>query len=231
MSINTVVRYRIRPDRIPAWENALADIAKRAHEESDPIRYLCAQVQGGELSSYDIVLPGETVSEAATREPAPALIARLFNSKEAARVMADTSGSILSAQSTILRDRPELGYPDEAGGGEMAAAVVTTAVVRPGHQEAVEELFRKVAEAIPKTGDVRRFSTWQPLIGDMRALHAVRPVRAFADLDQIGPIDELLVQAFGPAEGGLVYRAAGEGLESLTSQLMVLRADLSRVPE
>ncbi|MBW2695404.1 MAG: hypothetical protein JRE70_02955 [Deltaproteobacteria bacterium] len=231
MAINTVVRYRVRPDRIPVWESALGDIAKRAQEESEPIRYFCAQVQGGELGCYDIVLPGESVAEAASRDPAPALIARLFDSKEAMRIMADTSGSILGAESSILRDRPELAYPDDEGRSDLLAAVVTTAIVRPGHREPVEELFRKVAEAIPKTGESRRFTAWQPLIGDLRALYAVRPVRAWSELNEVGPLDDLLNQAFGAAEGGLIFRAAGEGLESLTSELVVLRPELSRLPD
>jgi hypothetical protein len=231
MAINTVVRYRIRPDRIPVWESALADITKRANEANDAVHYFCAQIQGGELGGYDIVLPGETVAEAASRDPAPALIARLFDSEEAARIMADTSGSILGAESSILRDRPELAYPEDEGRSDLLAAVVTTAIVRPGHREAVEELFRKVAEAIPKTGDARRFSAWQPLIGDMRALYAVRPVHEWSDLDEVGTVDGLLDQAFGAAEGGLIFRAAGEGLESLTSELLLLRPDLSRRPE
>ena len=38
---------------------------------------------------------------------------------------------------------------------------------RPGHADALEELVRKVAEAIPKVDDPARISTWQSYFGDM----------------------------------------------------------------
>jgi hypothetical protein len=206
----------------------LAAIAKRADEKNDPTLYGCWQVHGGEQGVYDIVLPSESFSEAASREPAPALIHRLFGDQDGPRIMEQTSGAIESAESMILRDRPELSYPSDHDPSHMIAAVVTQLEMRPGHREACEELVRKVAEAIPKTDDIRRFTAMQPLIGDMRRLYAVRSIFDWKELDTATPIEQLLNQAFGIAEGGLVFRAAGEGLESLTSELLVRRQDLSR---
>jgi hypothetical protein len=231
MSITTVIRYQIRPDKLIVWENALTEIATRAEEESDPLSYTCLQVQGGPLGRFYITLDDDSLADAAARQPAPALIARLFEEGEARRIVQETSSAIEAAESIILRDRPELSYSADQESRPLQAAWVTTMVVAPGHRDACEELLRKVAEAIPKTDDVRRFTAYQPMIGDMREMIAVRPVYELAELDQVVPVEELLNQAFGSAEGGLIFRAAMEGVEQLTSELLLMRRDLSRISQ
>ena len=106
-------------------------------------------------------------------------------------------------------------------------SVVTVLRVRPGHQDAAEELIRKLAEAIPKVDDPARLITYQSVIGDLRTLWTVRPIASLADLDrQLAPND-LLNKAFGSGEGGLIGRAGMEALESVERSILVLRADLS----
>lgn len=228
MSITTVVRYQIRPDKLVAWQSALAEIATRAEEKSDPLEYLCLQVQGGPLGAFYVSLAGESMAEAAAREPAPALIARLFDAADAERVLATTTAAIESAESVMLQDRPDLSYPADQESRTMLAGVATTLVVSPGHRDTCEELLRKVAEAIPKIDDVRRFTAYQPLIGNLREFVAFRPIYDLTELDQALPVEQLLNQAFGPAEGGLIFRGAMEGIESLQSELLTPRWDLSR---
>lgn len=227
MSILSVVRYQLRPEKSAVWEGAVAKIAKRAGEKKDRLHWGCAQVAGGELGAFQIVIPAESFAEAAGRETPAALIGRLFDAKEAERLVADSSSAITGLSSAILRERPELGYASEETRRQPVAAVVTRMIVRPGHRDACEELLRKIAEAIPKTDDIRRFRVYQPLVGDLRLLAAVRPIFALAELDEATSVEELLHQAFGMAEGGLVFRAGLEGAEALTSELLLMRPDLS----
>jgi hypothetical protein len=228
MSILTVARYHIKPDKIMDFENGLLEVTNRANEAEDPLFWTTAQVVGGPMGAYDLVLPRETMAEAGSAETAPVLVARLFDASRAQEILATLGSAIASVESSIIHDRPELSYPSEREPGQMLAAVVTQAIMRPGHRDAAEELMRKVAEAIPKTGDVRRFTCYQPLIGNLRELAAVRPVYEWSQLDEATPVDELLNQAFGAGEGGLVFRQGMEAFESLQSELARVRRDLSR---
>jgi hypothetical protein len=106
-------------------------------------------------------------------------------------------------------------------------SVVTVLRARPGHQDAAEELLRKISEAIPKVDDPARIVSYQTLIGDLRTYWTVRPIRSLADLDQQLPPGELLTKAFGVAEGGLISRSGTEALEQVERSIMLLRPDLS----
>ena len=68
MSILSVVRYQLRPEKSAVWEGAVAKIAKRAGEKKDRLHWGCAQVAGGELGAFQIVIPAESFAEAAGRE-------------------------------------------------------------------------------------------------------------------------------------------------------------------
>jgi hypothetical protein len=170
------------------------------------------------------------VAEAAGRDDVPTLLLRLYGEKKGAERLAEASECIAAAESMILRDRPDLSYPADEG-TLPTALVVTRITVLPGQQDACEELIRKIAEAVPKTDDPRRFTTWQALVGDLRTLGSVRSVAELEELDAALPPAELLEQAFGPAEGGLIYRAGLEAIEDIRAELCVPRPELSHLPQ
>ena len=150
--------------------------------------------------------------------------------QEGSEILERMGSCIQSAQSQILRDRPELSYPADEG-VQPEALLITNAIVRPGHQAAAEELIRKIAEAVPKTGDARRFTVYQPLVGNLRAIGSLRQLATLSELDNAQPLEDLLVQAFGASEGGLIYRSGSEAMESLEAELAVPRVDLSNPPQ
>ena len=59
-------------------------------------------------------------------------------------------------------------------------------------------------------GDPARLVTRQVIFGEMASYWTQRPLRSLADLDEQLPATELLNQAFGHAEGGLLW-PAGKG--------------------
>ena len=226
MPILTVTRYEVRPDAIAAWEEDVQRLSERAREKEDATRWRTSQVAAGRLGAYYVALQSDTVEEAAGRDPAPILFQRLFGEKEGAKMAARAAGCLTQAETQVLRDRPDLSYPPEEG-REAIAFVITRMTVRGGRQDAAEELIRKVAEAVPKAGEDRRFTVLQPLLGDMREIAAVRPIYQLSELDDAAPVSDLLGRAFGASEGGLIFRAGTEALESLQSELALVRPDLS----
>jgi hypothetical protein len=217
-------------DKQAEWLEQMAETAARAREQDEAIRWNTSQVAGGELGCFYVGLQSESLAEAAGRDDVPALLGRLFGEEKGAKRLAHAAACLASAETMMLRDRPDLSYPAEEG-AVPAALVVTRITVRPGQQDACEELLRKIAEAVPKTGDPRRFTTWQPLIGDLRTVGSVRSVGHLDELDQVLPPPELLEQAFGPAEGGLIYRAGLEAIEDIRAELCLPRPELSNPPQ
>ena len=99
--------------------------------------------------------------------------------------------------------------------------------VRPGRQEAYEELVRKLAEAIPKLDDPARMITFQPLVGELSGWWTVRPVDDLAELDAQRTPQDLLHEAFGAGEGGLIWRGGLDAIEDARRDIVVYREDLS----
>src|SRR5262249_42521824 len=90
----------------------------------------------------------------------------------------------------------------------------------------VEELIRKVGQAIPKQKDPRHFTAYHTVLGDLQTYWAAVPLTDVAELDAMMPLPELLTKAFG-AEGALTYRNGINALERMERQLTVLRPELS----
>ena len=86
---------------------------------------------------------------------------------------------------------------------------------------------RKVAEAIPKLDDSARIMSYQTIFGDLSQYWTVRPLESMADLDRQLPAAELLTQAFGPAEGGLIFRTGLEAMARVEREMVVYRPELS----
>lgn len=182
----------------------------------------------GETPAYHFVSRSDDFAGLMARGTPPELIERVLGAKEAAEFL-ERSGELgVAMQQTISTERPELSYPPEAGNAaELPFAMVTLIRARPGGQEAIEELLRKLAEAIPKVDDPARLITHATLIGDLRTLWTVRPLRALADLDAQRMPMQLLNDAFGPAEGGLFWRTAMGAIEEAHRSITVYRPDLS----
>jgi hypothetical protein len=230
MSILTVLTYTLRTEKLAQWEGAMARIVDAANQANDPMHWVYSQTVGGEANNVVLGFMDEFVAQAASRESAPEFLIRLFGAEEGVHRLAETSECIQSVESMMLRDRPDLSYP--ADRAELPVAFVTTQVTfRPERQEECEELIRKIAEAVPKVGEPRNFTIYQPVIGNMRQIGSVRPIFELSQLDEVLPLSQLLSEAFGAAEGGVIYRTGMESIEEMRTRLLRVRPELTRRPE
>jgi hypothetical protein len=204
----------------------IRQIAERAQQKRDAYQWRTHQVLIGNTGTIHFTSEVAEFAALARRDPTPqALVIRLFGEAQGIKLLDELSACSISTRSVIGRDRPDLSYPPAERDAPMA--VVTVLRVRPGYQDAAEELVRKIAEAIPKIDDPARLVTFQSVVGDLRTFWTVRPIGSLADLDaQLQPMD-LLTKAFGAAEGGLIVRSGMEALESVERSITLLRRDLS----
>ena len=227
MPLTSVLSVQVRPDRFAQYEELVRDLAANAVKQLDAFHWTAHQTAYGELGALHFVSEDPDYAAIAARGDTRELILRVLGGDRGAKAMGKMLECIISQQATISADRPELSYPPEQVDRIFAAGVVTRIRVRPGGQDALEELIRKIAEAIPKVGDSARMLSYQVLVGMMGSYWTVRPLEDLSELDDQLPPAELLDQAFGAAEGGLIYRAGLEAIQEVRRQIVTYRQDLS----
>lgn len=233
MSLVHVLTVRPRPDKIRQYDDVVHRIAERARSSGEPFRWSTHQTLHGAPPAYHFVSEAADWSSLSAHDmTAVAVVMRLFGSKDGQRIRDELSECACESESLIGRDRPDLSYvtdEPELERGRAPWSVVTRVVARPGHQDAAEELIRKIAEAIPKLDDPTRIQTYQVVVGPMRGYWTVRPLLGLGDLDAQTMPGELLTKAFGPGEGGLLFRAGTEAIEDSVRTIAKLRPELSNL--
>jgi hypothetical protein len=209
------------------YEELVRNLAARAVDKREAFHWAAHQTAYGELGTLHFVSEDPDFAGMAARGNTQELILRVLGEAEGAKTMASLLECVVSQRVTISLDRPELSYPSEQIDRIFPAAVVTQIRARPGGQEALEELIRKISEAIPKVGDPSRLMCYQVMVGTLSEYWTARPLEDLSELDDQLPPAELLDQAFGAAEGGLIYRTGLEAIEEVKRQIVVYRQDLS----
>ena len=227
MPLTSILSVQVRPDRIAQYEELIRNLASRAVEQKDAFHWTAHQTTYGDLGTLHFVSVDPDFAGIAERGNTPELILRVLGEEQGAKAMASMLECTMSQQATISLDRPELSYPPEQTDRIFPAAVVTQIRARSGGQDAVEELIRKIAEAIPKVGDPSRIVSYQVMVGMLSEYWTMRPLEDLSELDDQLPPAELLDQAFGAAEGGLIFRTGLEAIEEVRRQIVVYRQDLS----
>jgi hypothetical protein len=230
MPLTNVLSIQIRPERTQRYEEMLRGLAEKAVQKQDPGHYTTHQTAIGELGQVHFVSQDDDWQGLGARGTPEGVVMRVLGEKEGRRWQQEGFECAQSARQEVSIDRPDLSYPPEETRALHPAAVITLLRVRPGRQDACEELIRKVAEAISKVGDPARIITYQTLLGNLAQYWTVRPIQGLHDLDQQTPPPELLNQAFGPAEGGLIYRSGIDAIEEARREVVIYRPDLSNPP-
>jgi len=231
MTIDRVTTITLRPERAQAFQEQVAELAEAAVDKNERWRWTAHQVLFGEGMRIHFASRAESFEQIEREGRIEALWTRVLGEASGAKAMRRADEAIAQIQQTISIPRPDLSYMEDVGSpDEYPYAVVTTARARPGRFEGCEELIRKVAEAIPKVGDAGRIMTYQVMFGRMGSYWTVRPLSDLSDLDRQLPATELLNQAFGHAEGGLLWRSGSEAIEEGDREVVAYVPELSNPP-
>ena len=230
MPLTAVNSVTLRPDRRLEFEEAVAELAKRAGEKGERWRWTAHQVLFGDNRNLHFVYDADDFEAIEGLGTVDELWQRVLGQKRGAEANRIADSAVETGQHTISMERPDLSYPPDAENRAAPYAVVTLVRVRPGGAEAAEELIRKIAEAIPKTDDPARMITYEVRFGELQQLWTVRPLARLGELDAHKPAPDLLVEAFGSSEGGLVWRGGTEAIEQARREILAYREDLSNPP-
>ena len=218
---------RVRLDSLSNFEEIVANLSETARESGYERPWTAYQVIHGPVGTISFVTMHEDFKSLGAQTGPDQLFRDVLGESEGREAFTAANGCLSEIESLVAIDRPELSYTD--GAIPQPAPVLRLTIVRAtsGGQEALEELMRKVAEAIPKVDDPARFQAFQTLAGDGMQYAIATPLRELADLDAQLQAPELLNQAFGVAEGGLIFRSGREAIRELQTSISVLREDLS----
>ncbi len=231
MPLQTVTTVTVRPEGQADFLAGIAELAHAAVERDEAWRWTAHRVRVGDAQRMHFASRADSFEEIADRGPLDELWTRVLGDSKGLDRFAAVNRCIQGAENAISIDRPDLSYTEpDLRMQDHPFALVTEARARPGHAETCEELLRKVAEAIPKIDDPARMITYQTMIGELGTYYTVRPLRSIADLDRQLPTPDLLNQAFGGAEGGLIWRTGVEAVELARRQIVEFVPELSNPP-
>lgn len=217
----------VRPEKQRQYLELCNELAERAGKAHESFTWSAFSTQIGQASRMHFVTTAADFAELASRGTPEEMFVRVLGESRAVDWLAEASVCATGQQTEVSVDRPELSYTPSEAEGPPAAAIVTVAQARPGQQESCEELIRKIAEAIPKVNASGRLVTYETVIGQLGRYWTVRPIESLAELDEQLPAPQLLSQAFGAAEGGLIFRSGAEAIERVERSVVVLRPELS----
>jgi hypothetical protein len=227
MPLITVLSVQTRADRRQRYEELVQKLAEAAVSRKEKSHWTAYQTAFGRLDTIHFASTGADFAEISSRGTVVEMLQRVLGSSEAEKFMTEIGDCVVSEENSISVDRPELSYPPAEEVSTFPAAVLTVIEASPGKQEACEEVIRKIAEAIPKLDDKARLITYQTVVGNLTQYWTVRPIEELAELDGQRTPQELLIQAFGPAEGGLIYRSGLDAMTRLERNILVYRPDMS----
>lgn len=231
MALNTVLSVNVQPGAIGRYTTAIQRLAEAARSKKEPFTWGAFDTLYGEQGPIRFVSNAENFAALGKRGSVPELVARVLGATEAPRFVEEVGACVASQSLTVSIDRPDLSYVrSPLKPGELKVAAVTRALVRAGARESYEELMRKLSEAIPKLDDPSQLIVRQTVIGNVAEYVAIRPLRDLAELDAHRTPEQLLVQAFGASEGGLVFRNGGAAIEQIDRSIVGYRPELSNPP-
>jgi hypothetical protein len=228
MPLSMVNSVTLRPAFMRQFEECVTQLAAKSLDKDEPWTWTAHQPLFGNVLTLHFAYNAPDFTALAKLGTVEDLWKRVLGPKRGPELFDRCNECVEAMEHTISIDRPDLSYPpEEIDPAGYPFAVVTAVRVRPGQSDACEELIRKIAEAIPKIDDPARLITFQSIIGDLHSYWTVRPLRSIEDLDTHRPAPELLNQAFGPAEGGLLWRSGNDATLEVRREIMALRPDLS----
>ncbi len=226
MALTTILSDAVRPDRLSTYEAAVHRLAERALAKKESFEWRTYAVTAGPLGTMHFVSEAASWAALAGNGDPVDMIRRVMGDTEGATLLEQLAGCVVSERTIVGQMRADISCPPDPGQPMRPVSLVTLFRARPGGQDAVEELIRKAAQAIPAVKDPRRFLAYQTVIGDLRTYWVVTTMDSLADLDGMLPPAELLLRAFG-AEGALVHRTALDAIEQMERHVTQLRPELS----
>jgi hypothetical protein len=231
MAVNTTLSVEVQPGAIVRYTAKIAELAAAARKKREKFTWGTYQTLFGERMRLHFVSSAEGFGALQERGTPADLVGRVLGDAAAPQFLTELGSCVAAQRMTVSVDRPDLSHVrNPLPPGSVRAASVTRILVRPGARDAFEELMRRLAEAIPKMDEPLQLLTRQVVIGNLAEYLAILPLQELRELDAHRAPELLLTEAFGPGEGGHLFRTGGEAVQAIEREIVSLREELSNPP-
>ncbi|MBW2385956.1 MAG: hypothetical protein JRG92_20175 [Deltaproteobacteria bacterium] len=229
MPLISVMRQNVPGQSAAQHERLVRYIAERAREDADALKWTTRIGTGTAGRIVSFVSRVDGFAALASQEDPDVMIRRLYGEGDG-NALVEALGEATSGTSyQVLNVREDLGTQGTLLDAPAPLAVITRLRPTPSGSRGCEELIRQVTAAAGKVDDQRRYIVMQPSIGDLGTYVIAQGVTDPAQLDRQGSVPELLAEALGASEGDKAWTEGVTCIQEATSELSVLREDLSNV--
>jgi hypothetical protein len=229
MPLISVARQNVPGQSAIQHERLVRFIAQRAREDADAFKWTTRISTGVEGRVVSFVSRIDGYAALTSQEDPDVMIRRLYGEGDGNALLQSLGECVAGSSFQVLTVREDLGSQAILLDSPAPLAIVTRLRPTPSGGPGCEELIRQVAAAASKVDDQRRYIVMQPSIGDLGTYIVAQGVTDPAQLDRQGTVPELLAEALGASEGEKVWTEGLACIQEATSELSVLREDLSNL--
>ncbi len=226
MALISVLRHQVQEGAIARYERLVRYVAERAQKDDDTSPWSARVTTGASGRSIAYITTVDGFADLASREEPDAMIRRLLGEADGTAILEAIGDGVVGSQQLVATIREDLSNLAEPPTGVPMILLTRIRATRDGTL-GVEELIRKVGEAATKVGDERQTLVLQTAIGELRTYAVAQPVLDPSVLDSQATVPELLLEAFGQAEGEQIFGAGTACIEHVETELSLARPDLS----
>ncbi len=230
MALISVLRQQVQGGSVARHERLVRFVAERARNDGDTARWSTRISNGSAGRSISFISSVEGFAAMAAEEAPDAMIRRLFGEADGEALLGAIGEGVVAEASLLMRAREDLGAGVLQLDAPPPLALVTRLRPTPTGVAACEDLIRKVIEAAAKVDEERRYNVAVPVVGELGTYTVAQGVSDPAQLDQQADVPDLLIEAFGEAEGQQIFTDGVAGIQEAQTELSLLREDLSNLP-
>lgn len=220
-------KYVVKPGTNDKFEEVIKKFKEAVNKTKAPYRWLVSQSFVGAGNSYNIVVPFTSWGTFSKQRD---VIKEAYSKHEADRILGLLEKSVVKEKVMSYTFNADASRPLPAGTTE-AAVLLYYIKVKQGMGPQFQEFAKQVKEATDATAPDAHSEFFNPGIGADSYL-VVIPVKDLKDLDKPDkPLMQRMTEHFGKEKGAKLMQQGFATVESLKSQLQMVRPDLALPPE
>jgi hypothetical protein len=223
-----VTTITVKPSGVSDFEDYIKKINAGATKIAAPGQtYFFAMGRGGRSFTYFAVNPFDKWSELDTRPSIPEILIKAYGEIEGGRLLKAGRANIEGVETSVSRVLPDLSSPPTS---EKPAAHVRVVMidVKRGTNASWEAYLAKLKAAQDKGPNAPHVIRHVSVLGTANQYSGVYFFDKYAEADGMPTPQETLRRVYGDAEAKLLEETAQQCINSLHSEVLDFRSDLSR---
>jgi hypothetical protein len=224
-----VISVTVRPGAVTDYEDYVKKVVAAANKVGSPLRWTAHSVAlGGPGYTYSVAIPFSKWADMDGWASLPEMLTKAFGEVEAARVLKAGRSAIERSETAVYRHLPNFSTRPKVFDPPAAFIQVVRTEIEPEMTSAYELFLAKLKTAQEQAAgsptSIRRVSA----TGRLSVYVSASPFQKHADRDAWPPIQDVMIKAYGEAEGRQILETSLRCVRSRELLVLSYRPDLSR---